>query len=458
MDDRLPPGTARAQSARLNASGRTAPARRVLLLIALAVIPAVSRAQSVQSVFPSGNAGYDQELGVTVLTRLHPLFQPEGVRVGSFLLSPVASQSLVGNTNVFGGTGAGVAGAGAFGSQSSASLAANSDWVRDSVAADLGVTETAYTTDPSISYTDWNIGLGGGYTIGREQLTLDYSHQSVNQLGTTIGTVSSVTPILDQTDTFNAAYTFDFGAFSLTPDLSASLYRFGDATVGQSAISQSFLGHDDVAGTLTGRYAMDEEGSLVVIAQGLESDYPTRLAGQPDQSSQSVLVLGGLDYQAKGVWRYQLLVGVESRSFTASQYTSETTPIVEGNVIWSPTPLDSVIGTVSRLVEEPQAGGTNGFLLSSLHLQADHEFLPSLYGEVRAGVQIAQYLQSSSQAVYTIGTGANLLLNRRLRLSFDFDYTQQTGAFEANEDAGLTGTVSNAYRQDLATVALHFAL
>ena len=448
-------GTVRARPSEAGAAART---RCVPLLLGLAFIPGITDAQSLSTVFPTGNAGYDQEPGVTVLTRLHPQFEPQGVRVGSFVLSPTASQALVGNTNVFGGDGYAVAGSGAFGSQTSASLAANSDWVRNSVAADLGVTETAYTTNPSISYTDFNVGIGGGYTVGREQLTLDYSHQDTNQLGTSIGTVTSVTPILDQVDTFNSAYTFDFGAFSLTPDFSAGLYRYGNATVGRLSVSQNFLSRNDVAGTLTGRYAMDEEGSVVVLAQGLESEFPTRLNGQPDQSSQSALVLGGIDYQSKGVWRYQLLVGVENRTFTASQYAPATVPILEGNVIWSPTPLDSVIGTVSRLLEEPQAEDTNGFVLSSLHLQADHEFLPSLYGEARAGVQIAQYLQSGSQDVYTIGTGANLLLNRRLRLSLDFDYTQQTGTSQSDENVRLFSGVGQAYRQDLAILALHVAL
>ncbi len=437
----------------MNASMRPARPGWAPILVGLACLPAAAAAQSVQTVFPSGNAGYDQEPGVTVLTRLRPLFEPEGVRVGSFVLSPAASQALIGNTNVFG-----VSGSGAFGSQTSASLAANSDWVRDSLAANLGVTETAYTTNPSVSYTDYNVGVGGGYTIGREQLTLDYSHQNSNQLGTSIGTVTSVTPILDQTDTFNAAYTFDLGAVSLTPDLSAGLYRYGNATVGRTSFTQNYLDRNDVAGSLTGRYAMDEEGSVIVVAQGLDSSFPTRLAGQPDQSSQSALLLGGLDYQAKGVWRYQVLVGVEYRAFSASQYEAATAPILEGNVIWSPTPLNTVTGTVSRLVEEPQAGGSNGFVLTSLHLQADHEFLPYLYGEARGGVQIAQYLQSGSQNVFTLGAGANLLLNRRVRLSFDFDYTQQSGTYQANEDVGMRGAVTNAYRQDLAIVALHFAI
>ena len=424
-----------------------------MVLLAVVFLPAAAAAQSVPTPFPSGNVGYDQEPGVTVLTRLRPLFEPEGVRVGSFVLSPAASQALIGNTNVFG-----VSGSGAFGSQTSASLGANSDWVRNSLAASLGVTETAYTTNPSVSYTDWNVGLGGGYTIGREELTLDYSHQNSNQLGTSIGTVTSVTPILDRTDSLNAAYTFDLGAFSLTPDLSAGFYRFGNATVGNASFDQSYLNRNDVAGSLTGRYAMDEEGSIVVVAQGLNSQFPTQLAGQPSQNSQSALLLGGLDYQAKGVWRYQILVGVEYRTFSAAQYASNTSPILEGNVVWSPTPLDNVTGVVSRLIEEPQSGGTNGFVINSLHLQADHEFLPYLFGEARGGFELVQYLQSGSQNVFTVGAGANLLLNRRVRISMDFDYSQQNGTFQPNENVGLFGAVTNAYRQDLAIVALHFAL
>ncbi len=40
--------------------------------------------------------------------------------------------------------------------------------------------------------------------------------------------------------------------------------------------------------------------------------------------------MSGLDYQAESVWRYSLLVGVEVRSFAASQFATRTAPIVAG--------------------------------------------------------------------------------------------------------------------------------
>ncbi len=427
----------------------------LICLVASALTPLTahrSEAQSVQAFFPSGNTGYDQELGVTVLSRLRPLFEPQGVSVGAFTISPTFDQSLIENTNVTGSSNSG-----GFGSQTSAGVSAASDWVRNSLNATAGVTQNVYASNPGISYTDWNVGLGGGYTIGRSELSVDYSHQSFNQLGTTIGYVTSDTPILDQTDTINSAYTFDLGLISLTPNISASAYRYGDATVDGVSIDQSNLNRNVIAGGLTGRYTMDQQGSLLVVVQGVGTSYTDQNV-QPDQSSDTFLALGGIDYQAKGLFRYQFLAGVERRSFVDSQFGTRVEPVLQGNVIYSPTGLTTVTGTVSREIDDPQSAGTNGFTLTDIELRIDHELLPNVFLQAHGGFQIADYLQGGSQTAYTLGAGANWLLNRRVRLSLDFDYHQQTGIFQPIGQPGPSAAVTNSFIQDLATLTLHLAL
>ncbi|MBN8897151.1 MAG: outer membrane beta-barrel protein, partial [Rhodospirillales bacterium] len=45
-------------------------------------------AQAIATLFPEGVPGFDASPGVTVRSRLHPQLEPEGVRVGSFVLRP----------------------------------------------------------------------------------------------------------------------------------------------------------------------------------------------------------------------------------------------------------------------------------------------------------------------------------------------------------------------------------
>jgi hypothetical protein len=313
---------------------------------------------------------------------------------------------------------------------------------------------------PGDNYTDWNVGLDGGYTIGDSLLEAAYSHQVYHQLGTAIGTVSSTTPVLDQTDTAHVDYSFVLGRLTLTPDFSASAYRFGTASVLGVPVSQQFLDRNVTAGNVTGRYSMSDVGGIVVALGATNSDFISPQPGQPSNNSHSLLMLGGIDYQAKGVWRYRLLAGVEVRAFQASQYATRTAPIVEGGVIWMPTELTTVTGSISRAVEDPQFGGTNGSINSQVRLVVDYEYKRNIFLQARGSLQYAQYLQSGggSQTGLSAGAGVTWLLNRNVRLSFDYDFTDLTGSANTINPTNLTTLTTRPYTQSIAALTLHFAL
>lgn len=50
----------------------------------------------------------------------------------------------------------------------------------------------------------------------------------------------------------------------------------------------------------------------------IRQNYPTPGATQPAPNSTGLRVLVGLGYDDNAVWRYRLLLGVESRWFSAS--------------------------------------------------------------------------------------------------------------------------------------------
>ena len=199
--------------------------------------PLVARAQDAES---------DQPLGQTVQSRGRPEYVAPGIQFGSFDISPRLDQSLLYNSNP-----TGLSGPGSWGSRTTANVSAASVWSRNSLNMSLGVDNFEFFSLPELDRTDWNVGLGGGYTIGDSPLALTYSHQSYHELGvsnvlntgistvspaaagsltgtstlagagtttvqaptlgrtsTSLGTVQTATPILDQTDIIDANYTF----------------------------------------------------------------------------------------------------------------------------------------------------------------------------------------------------------------------------------------------------------
>ncbi len=444
-----------------NVVGRRHQCVTLALLVGLAALlwPYQARAQNIPTYFPSGVSGYDQQLGVTVLSRLRPLYEMPGIPVDSFVISPTLDQSLVYNSDV-----TGVAGSGSFGERTSGNISANSDWDRNSLAGRIGFTNSRYFSEPVDTYTDWNIGLGGGLTIRDSLLEAAYSHQSYHQLGAAIATVTSETPVLDTIDTAHADYTFNFEPYSITPNVSASAYRYGNATVGGVSLNQQNLNRDVVAGGVTGRYARSDEGGVLVILRAVNSNYVAPQAGQPSNNSRSFQMLGGVDYQAEGVWRYRLMVGFEVRAFQASQYPTHTAPILEGSVIWTPTALTTLTGTLSRDIEDPESAGTSGYVLTQGHLVVDHEILENVFVQGRAGIQYAQFLQGGSpETSVSVGAGVSWLISPHLRLSLDYDFTKQNGnataATATNLNATtLTGSSSVPFSQSVGILTLHIAL
>ena len=384
-------------------------------LVAGAVVsawPATAAAQNIPLYFPSGVGGFDQGIGVTVLSRLRPLYETSGIHADGFVINPALDQSLFYNSNV-----TGTAGSGSWGERTSASVSATSDWERNRLGGTIGVSNNQFLALPNDAYTDWNVGIGGGYTINDSLLEAAYSHQLYHQVGVVIGATTSQTPVRDQTDTAHSDYTFNFGPYSITPDVSVSDYRYGTATVQGVQQNQNYLNRNVVAGGVTARYSRSDEGGLLLVLRGVNSTYTTPQFGQPSNNSNSAEVLAGLDYQGESVWRYRFLVGVEARSFQAAQYPTRVAPLVEASAIWTPTGLTTVTGTLSRDIEDPQSAGTNGYVLTQARLVVDHELMFNVFLQGRGGIQYAEYLQTGggTQTSFNVGAGATWLISPRIR-------------------------------------------
>ena len=223
-------------------------------------------------------------------------------------------------------------------------------------------------------------------------------------------------------------------------------------------VNLGFLDRNAFAGGVTNRYSLSDEGGVLVVLRGVSSQYTAQQPGAPNNDSTSFLLLAGLDYQAKSVWRYRLLVGVEVREFADNQFATRTAPIAEGSVIWQPTGLTTVTGSLSRQIEDPQSAGTNGYVLTQARLAVDHELRRDIILQARVGAQYAQYLQGGAQTNVTTGLSANWLMNRNMRLSFDCDFTKQIGSNSSSTTNNPTTLTSGAYNQNIVALRLHLAL
>lgn len=428
-----------------------------LLVGLVGLQPRPGRAQYVPNYFPSGVPGFNEELGVTVVTRVRPLYEQPGIPVGSFIIHPNLDESVGYNSNVFGVQG----GPSSPVIETNPSVTINSDWGRNAIGASLSVDDLRYPDAPNQDQTNWNVAIGGTYTIGRGDLALAYGHLSLHENATDIGAPPATTPIPYTDDDWRGEYTFDLGRLKITPNGEFSMYRYGEAAILGVPSNQSFLDSNVLQGGTAVRYELSDQRSLLLVLQGIDSDFINNVAKMPLLSSTSELAMGGIDYQYDGVWRYQLLGGFEVRQFAAAQFKTRVAPIAKGTIIWTPTGLTTVTGTLLRTIDSPTQEASSGFTYSSAELRVDHEYRRNVLLNAEAGIRLAEYLQNGSTQTQFYGSaGISWLLNRNMRLTGQYTFTKQTGGgtSEAIGPPGINTLVNGKYTQSLFLVTLHLGI
>ena len=401
------------------------------------------------TLFPPGVPGYGDAAGVTVLSRLHPETQPQGIREGAFLLRPAWEQSLGYDSNVLGGPQP----RGSWEVGTRPSLLLSSDWSRDAAGAYIALDDRRDLNAPAQSRTDGTASIGTSLDIGRDRLTLAAAEIDGHEDRTALDALPADRPIPFQTQDLRASYAWTDGPWVVTPALDAAAWHYGAATILGAAASQAYRDRDVLTGGVTVNYELAPQRSLVLVTRATGQDYLHTPTGQPSLNSTGWQMLAGLDYAQDAVWRYRLLLGAERRDFAAAAYPSRTAAITEAEIAWLPSGMTTVTATVSRSMEDAAQEGVAGYTYTSARLSVDHELRRSLVLHASAGVQRADFLQGGAwQAGYALGLGATWRLNRRVQVSAGYELTAQHGS-------GIAGVpLSGDYTRSVGLLTVRLAL
>jgi len=412
-----------------------------LALLALGLgWPDDASAQLLEQYFPRGSLGYGQAVlpdvrlrpeDLDVLARPRRDYDPLGMRLGGFRLNAGAGTGLGYDSNPLGATSQ----RGAWIAETQANLSVASDWSRHALGLSLNVDDWRYfgqgKNDPDQSHTNWNGALTGALDIGRDRLSAALTHSTQYLLPTSVTVVGLRTPRQVDVDELRLAYRADFGRLSLTPTAVVQDYRYGSAegAVPGATVPSRFLDHTLYDIGVTGRFALTPERDIVAVLRGTKSQYGDVQPGSPARDSDTLTLLAGLDDRSLGgVLRYRVLVGVQYRTFKASSLASRTTPAVEAAVTWSPTRLTSIGALVSRRMEDATSEGIFGLVLTQGQVSVDHELMRNVLIGASFDYLRAEAQQGGGQStLYGPSLRANWLLNRNVRLGFNYSFIVGTG-------------------------------
>ena len=414
--------------------------RRILAGAAIGVVLAHSsvRADLLSTYFPAGVPGYGTAPGITVASRARPEFDAPGMRIGSFMLRPTWDEALGYDNNLFGGSSQ----RGSWMVGTHPSLLVASDWSRNSVGGFIGVDDARYLDQPRQDWSDWTASLGGAVSIGRDQLTVAVAHLALHQLRTDLDALPSDTPVTYRVDDIRAGYTISLNRLSVTPSVAFSAWRYDNTTIFGAPAPQGYRDRDVLQGDVTTRYELAPQRNLLLVTRVLGAHYVAPQPGVPARDSTGYQVLVGLDDDADAVWNYRVLLGWEMRAFRSAQYSTHQAPIAEAAVIWNPSGLTTVTARLTRSIEDAAQEGIAGYTDTSARLVVDHEYLRNVLLQASAGVQRADYLQGGGHTSgFSAGAGATWLLNRHMRLSATYDFTDQRGTASVPSAGSYTRSV-----------------
>lgn len=399
---------------------------------ALWVVLAGAHAQYITQLFPVGLFGTGNELGVTVQTRARPETDYQGIRWGSFLLAPRFSEGVGYDSNPVGTKPA--KGAALF--DTSASLAANSQWSRNALGAYVSVDNHAYPWFGKQNYTDWTAAIGGALDIGRDRITAGYSHLSLHQTALTLDSPQLDAPGAFTVDTARTDATLYAGRFTFIPAFTISDYRFSNVSIGGVPLSEAPRDRVEFESSLTMHYEVAPLRSLVLAVRETEIRHTAALSGVPSTDSHGVTILGGIDIAPNAIWHISALAGVQARTYNTGAYGNDVAPVAEVNVVWQPDGLTTVTGTLDRRIEDAAEEGFVSYTLTSARLSVDHELRRDILLGAHANYDILAYNHGGGTATFA-GGGASVtwLTNRYLHTVLSFDTvskSQKGGGYDDN--------------------------
>jgi hypothetical protein len=412
-------------------------------------LPIGVSAQVLDDYLPHGVPGYDSGLGVTVDSRIRDDYVAPGIRLGNLTVKPSLEESIGYNGNVAGLSQA----HGSMAINTSVTVQAATSWSQGGLYGYFNLGQAAYPVQPNQNQTNWVASLGGTHDFGLDQLQLSYSHFNLQQTAADIGSLNFQVPETYTVEDIRTAYKSDWGRISVTPGLQVTRYEFQDATVDGSDTSQKYRDRVFFQGSAAFRYEFAPQRSAVVVLKGYDNDYARQQPGLPTRDSAGGSVVGGLEYTANGVFRYRVAFGYEQRLYAATAYKAQGVPIGSGEVIWTPSELTTITGSVGRAIQDAANETTVGYTYTTAKIVVDHEYKRNILLRAYSDIQYAAYQQGGgSQTIRQAGTSVTWLVNRNMHVEARYDYTK------SGVNQRPTSFVGNSYERNVVLVEIGLAL
>lgn len=311
-----------------------------------------------------------------VKSRVHPEYQPTGIRQGPWMFYPTATVSGFYDSNVYASSNLVESD---FVSRFGAGLRAQSLWERHAVDLQLATQSLLYSQHSGLNQTDVELRARGRIDVDHATQILTtlqaaYLHIEVGALNSPAG-AAEPTPYgyLSGDVTLRK----QFGRFTASIGARADSYDFGSVR----ALNGTIIDQDAQDGQIYKAYerldyAISEKSALFA---SLENNW-RELRGRPGTSldSSGYRALAGLDIEITPLIKGEFAAGYMSQNFTSPFINDIAGPAYRVFLTWSPTRRLDFRFNAEQVVTQISDTSTSSVLANALQAGFDYELRPNL--------------------------------------------------------------------------------
>lgn len=392
-------------------------------------------------------AAQNEEQVISVYERSRPDYSTPGGRSGSFLLKPTLGVGGSYDSNIFAQESSEVDD---FIVRIKPGFDLSSDWNNNFLSFFANADTGLYLDNTRENYTDFNIGTRGRLDISRgTSLSADVTYSDAHE---DRGSPDNIGAQADQTTfstfTANVGFLRDESLVSFAANAGYKSFSFDnpgliDATGTES--TTDFLNNRDrdrevYTGDVRLGYEVDEFYEAFIRLKANRVEYTdSTLDGGPNRNSDGYELVAGAAFDITGTSKGEFFGGYIKQEYDSNSLTNISDFTYGASLLWNPTGLTSVRGTINRTVVETVAADLNavtgnldqasGILGTSFDLQLEHELQRNVLLKATA-TYIKQDFQNTlrDDDLFNASLAASYLINRNLSFdaSYKFNYRDTT--------------------------------
>jgi hypothetical protein len=379
-----------------------------------------------------------------VKVRLHPGYEPVGVRAGTWMFLPSLSVGGLYTSNAFSSP---TDKKSDIALQVRPSLRAYTLWEGNSLALQADAQSDTYRRNPGLNQVDASFKARGRFELWHDAAIL--TNFRAAQLHDAVGSLTSPAGAVEPTPytyiTGDATYWQQFNRLEVSAGARVESYDYGSTVAQNGSIinqdsrdGQIYTGHGRIS------YVFAPSFGIFAAVEGNRRD----LRGTPTQplSSDGYRVLGGVAGEFSRLLSGEIGIGYADQQFDAPTIARVAGPAYRALLIWKPTRSVDVKFKADSIITQAADTVATGIRANAVQLGIDYEFRRNVIVSLSGIYEKDRFVgQVREDKVYAALAEVRYLLNRHWSISVRHQYT--------NRDSNIPTSVYDKHEVGLNVTA-----